>query len=321
MLKNKRCLITGGAGLIGSHIADLLVREGATEVLIFDNFTRGQRDNLNWAGENGKVRIIEGDIREAGLLKKYMAGIDTVFHEAALRITHCAEQPDLAHEVLATGTFNVLQACVEAGVRKVVAASSASIYGLANDFPTREDHHPYNSDTIYGAAKTYLEGLLRSLHEMYGLDYITLRYFNVYGPRMDKTGKYTEVLIRWLERLDSGNPPVIYGDGNQTVDFVYVTDVARANILAAKSDTSNEAFNIASGRETSLNDLVKILMRLTGVETEVIYQPERKVNPVTRRWAATKKAEEMLGFKAEVSLEDGLKNLLDWWSRTGKRRE
>src|SRR5439155_14812055 len=181
----------------------------------------------------GRVRLVEGDIRNRADVEKAITGAAIVFHEAALRITQCAAEPRLAKEVLVDGTFNVLEACVQAKVRRVVAASSASIYGLAEEFPTDESHHPYNNRTLYGAAKVFNEGLLRSFNDMYGLNYIALRYFNVYGPRMDVFGVYTEVLIRWMEAIAAGRPPMIFGDGTQTMDFVHVKDVARANLLAA----------------------------------------------------------------------------------------
>src|SRR5258705_8495042 len=221
-LQAKRVLITGGSGLIGSHIADQLVRENNPEIIILDNFVRGRRDNLAWAMANGRVQIVTGDIRDTKLLREAMQGIDLVFHQAAIRITQCAEEPRLALEVLADGTFNVLEAAVAAKVKKLVAASSASVYGLAEEFPTTEKHHLYGNRTLYGAAKVFNEQLLRSFHEMYGLDYVALRYFNVYGPRMDICGAYTEVLIRWMECIAIGQPPLIFGDGNQTMDFVYI---------------------------------------------------------------------------------------------------
>ncbi|GAB4549214.1 MAG: NAD-dependent epimerase/dehydratase family protein [Anaerolineae bacterium] len=310
---NSRVLITGGAGLIGSHIADQLVEQGVGEVVVLDNFFRGRRENLAWAIEHGPLTIIEGDIRDRGLLAKVMPGIDVVFHQAAIRITQCAEEPRLAMEVLVDGTFNVLEAAVQAGVKKVVAASSASIYGMASEFPTPESHHPYDNRTLYGAAKIFNEGLLRSFHDMYGLDYVALRYFNVYGPRMDIHGAYTEVFIRWLERIDAGQPPLIFGDGTQTMDFVYAEDIARANILAAQSDVTDEVFNIASGRETSLNELAYALLKVMGSDLKPEYGPQRKVNPVPRRLADTQKALHMLGFRAQVPLEEGLRRLVAWW--------
>jgi UDP-glucose 4-epimerase len=312
-MQNSRVLITGGAGLVGSHIADLLVKEGVSEIIVLDNFTRGRMANLAWAQEQGHLVIVEGDIRDQKLLADVMQGVDVVFHQAAIRITQCAEEPRLALEVLADGTFNVLEAAVKAKVKKVVAASSASIYGMAEEFPTTESHHPYNNRTIYGAAKVFNEGLLRSFHEMYGLDYVALRYFNVYGPRMDIYGVYTEVLIRWMDRIVAGQPPLIFGDGKQTMDFVYIEDIARANILAAKASVTDEVFNVASGVETSLNDLAYSLAKVMGSDLKPEYGPERKANPVQRRLADIVKAKQLLGFEAEVSLEEGLRKLVNWW--------
>ncbi|GAB4341882.1 MAG: NAD-dependent epimerase/dehydratase family protein [Leptolyngbyaceae cyanobacterium] len=312
-MQNKRVLITGGAGLVGSHIADLLIQEGVSEIIVLDNFTRGRRDNLAFAEKQGHLVIVDGDIRDRQLLADVMQGVDYVFHQAAIRITQCAEEPRLALEVLADGTFNVLEAAVNAKVKKVVAASSASIYGMAEEFPTTESHHPYNNRTLYGAAKVFNEGLLRSFYEMYGLDYVALRYFNVYGPRMDIYGVYTEVLIRWMDRIVAGQAPLIFGDGKQTMDFVYIEDIARANILAAKADVTDEVFNVASGVETSLNELALSLAKVMNSDLQPEYGPERKVNPVQRRLADVSKAKQLLGFEAQVSLEEGLGKLVNWW--------
>jgi UDP-glucose 4-epimerase len=313
----KRVLVTGGAGLIGSHIVDLLMngREQGKygEIVILDNFVRGRRENLAAAMARGPLTIIEGDITDRSLLAEAMQGIDLLFHLAAIRITQCAEDPRLAVDVLGNGTFNVLEAAVQAKVKKVVASSSASVYGLAEEFPTTERHHPYNNRTIYGALKVFNEGLLRSFNDMYGLDYVALRYFNVYGPRMDIYGAYTEVLIRWMDRILEGKPPLIFGDGTQTMDFIYVKDIARANILAAESPISDEVFNIACSVETSLNDLAYALMKVMDVDMPLEYGPERKVNPVPRRLADTNSAREKIGFTAQVQLEAGLSELVDWW--------
>jgi UDP-glucose 4-epimerase len=317
-VRDSRVLITGGAGLIGSHIADQLIRAGVGEIAVLDNLVRGGLGNLAWARANGTVQILEGDIRDRTRVAEAMEGVDLVFHQAAIRITQCAEDPRLALEVLADGTFNVLEAAVKAGVKKVVAASSASAYGLADQFPTPETQHPYNNRTIYGAAKVFNEGLLRSFNEMYGLDYVALRYFNVYGTRMDIHGAYTEVLIRWMDRIMAGQPPLIFGDGTQTMDFVNVEDIARANILAMQADVTDEVFNVASGVETSLNDLAYALLRVMGSDLKPEYGPERKVNPVPRRLADTHKAEQMIGFRAQISLDDGLRQLVDWWRQERK---
>jgi UDP-glucose 4-epimerase len=312
-LRGERVLVTGGAGTIGSHLVDQLVREGVHEVVVVDNFVRGRRENLLGAISTGLVRIVEGDIRDRDLIAKLMRGVDTVFHQAAIRITQCAEEPRLALEVLVDATFNVVDAAAREGVRKLVAASSASVYGLAEEFPTTERHHPHANDTLYGAAKTFNEGLLRSYHAMTGLDYVALRYFNVYGARMDIHGLYTEVLVRWMERITGGLPPLIFGDGSQTMDFVYVEDIARANILAATAEVTDDVFNVASGVETSLAGLAAELLEVMGSDLSVELGPERTVNGVTRRLADTSHARDGIGFVAEVDLEEGLTRLVDWW--------
>ena len=312
-MKGKRILITGGAGLIGSHIADLVAREEPEEIVILDNFVRGRRENLQQAPADFPLTIIDGDIRDRALLDHLFEGVDIVFHQAAIRIVQCAEDPRLAFDVLAAGTFNVLEAAVAANVKKVVAASSASVLGLAESFPTTEAHHPYNNRTIYGAAKAFNEGLLRSFAEMYGLRYVALRYFNVYGPRMDVYGAYTEVLIRWMERTAAGQPPIIFGDGTQTMDFVDARDIARANVLAAESEVTDEVFNVASGTETSLDELATTLLKVMGSSLEPQYAPPRKVNPVPRRLADVSKTRQLLGFEARISLEEGLRDLVEWW--------
>jgi UDP-glucose 4-epimerase len=312
-LSGERVLVTGGAGAVGSNIVDQLVRGGAGEVIVLDNFVRGRRENLAWAIENGPVRLIEGDIRDRELLGRLSAGIDVVYHQAALRITHCAAEPRLALEVMVDGTYNVIEAALHAGVRRIVAASSASVYGLAETFPTSENHHPYANDTLYGAAKTFNEGLLRSFHTMHDLDYIALRYFNVYGPRMDIHGVYTEVLVRWMERIENGQPPLILGDGSQTMDFVYIDDVAHANLLAANTPYTDTTFNIASGTETSLLELAGLLLEVMDSNLGIEHGPERAINKVPRRLADTTHAKNQLGFQTNTNLTDGLTKLVNWW--------
>jgi len=308
-----RCLVTGGAGTIGSTIVDQLVDARADEIIVLDNLVRGRPENLAKALASGRVRLEEGDIRDGALVRRLMQGIDLVFHQAAIRITQCASEPRLALEVLVDGTYEVIEAAADAGVRKVVAASSASVYGLADHFPTPEQQHPYHNDTLYGAAKTFNEGLLRSFHAMRGLDYVALRYFNVYGPRMDIHGLYTEVLVRWMERIESGLPPLILGDGSQTMDFVYTEDIARANLLAASSDATDEVFNIASGTETSLIEVARALQRAMGSSLPLEFGPPRGVNGVSRRLADTDAAARRLGWKADIGLDEGLTRLVKWW--------
>jgi UDP-glucose 4-epimerase len=312
-LRGERALVTGGAGTIGSHIVDQLVDADAAEIVVLDNFVRGRRQNLARAAASGAVRVIEGDIRDRRVLARAMHGIDVVFHQAAIRITQCVEEPRLALEVLVDGTFNVAEAAAREGVRRLVAASSASVYGLAEQFPTAEDHHPYANDTFYGAAKVFNEGILRSFHATAGLEYVALRYFNVYGARMDVHGLYTEVLIRWMERISRGLPPVIHGDGSQTMDFVYVEDIARANLLAATAEVTDEVFNVASGVETSLLELARRLVDAMGPELPVEMGPARGAAKVTRRLADTRAARERLGFEAQIDLDEGLARLVEWW--------
>jgi nucleoside-diphosphate-sugar epimerase len=284
-------------------------------VVVLDNFVRGRMANLAAAtdADADRLRVVEGDLRDAALVHELARDTDVLFHLAAIRITQCAEEPRLALEVLVDGTFTVLEAAAAAGVGKVVSSSSASVYGLAESFPTREDHHPYNNDTFYGAAKAFNEGMLRSFHAMNGLDYVALRYFNVYGPRMDAHGVYTEVLIRWMERIAAGQAPLIFGDGLQTMDFVHVADIARANVLAAQSPVTDEVFNIASGTETSLVELAGVLLDAMGSELPVEHGPARTVNGVTRRLADISAAADRLGWKPEIDLADGMRGLVDWW--------
>ncbi len=312
-----RILVTGGAGLIGSTTIDLLLRKHSpAQIVILDNLVRGTLSNVERAMKDTRLSFVQGDICDADTVRRATDGMDAVIHLAALRITACAAEPRRAMEVMCDGSFNVVEAARQAGVKKIVAASSASIYGLADSFPTREDHHPYNNQTWYGASKVMLEGLLRSYHSMSGLPYVALRYFNVYGPRMDVHGKYTEVLIRWMDRIAAGEPPLILGDGDQTMDFIYIDDVARSNVLALASDLESDVFNVASGVETSLNDLVTTLLAVMGSNLRPEYGPERAVNPVPRRLADISLAQRRLGFKAQVGLEDGLAQLVEWWQHS-----
>ena len=281
--------------------------------MVLDNYVRGRRENLAWAQSKGPITVVEGDIGDRALLATMMRDIDLVLHLAALRITQCVTEPRLAVDVLVNGTFNVVEAAVAAGVTKIVASSSASVYGLAEQFPTPEAFHPYNNRTLYGAAKVFNEGLLRSFHDMHGLDYVALRYFNVYGERMDVHGAYTEVLIRWMERIAAGQPPLIFGDGHQTMDFIHVEDIARANILAAKSSVTDQVINVASGTETSLNDLVHATAAHHGISARPRVRTGTQRELVRRRLADVSRARELLGFEARITLDEGLRRLVQWW--------
>jgi UDP-glucose 4-epimerase len=306
-------LVTGGAGTIGSTLVDQLLDAGAAHIDVLDNLVRGRLANLDDAVATGRVTVIDGDIRDRKVVDDVVAGKDIVFHQAAIRITQCAEEPRLALEVLVDGTFNVVEAAAAHRVKKLIAASSASVYGMAEEFPTTERHHHENNDTLYGAAKTFNEGLIRSFRAMNGIDYVLLRYFNVYGPRMDVHGLYTEVLVRWMERIADGKSPLIFGDGQQTMDFICVPDIARANVLAAQSDIVEGTYNIASGTETSLLELAQALLRVMDSDLGVQFGPARTVNNVVRRLADITAAERDLGWRPTIDLDDGLRRLVDWW--------
>lgn len=312
-LEGATVLVTGGAGTIGSTLVDQLLDAGVSHVDVLDNLVRGRRDNLSQALPSGRVTLVEGDLRDRDLVHDVTRGKDLVFHQAAIRITQCAEEPRLALEVLVDGTFTVLEAAARYAVDKLVFASSASVYGLAEEFPTGERHHHHNNDTFYGAAKSFNEGMARSFRSMHGLDSVGLRYFNVYGPRMDVHGFYTEVLVRWMERIADGQPPLIFGDGQQTMDFVFTRDIARANVLAATSEVREGIYNVASGTETSLLDLAEALLRAMDSDLAVEHGPERAVNGVNRRLADTSAAQRDLKFSATVELEEGLRELVEWW--------
>lgn len=312
-LSGANVLVTGGAGTIGSTLVDQLLDTGVAHVDVLDNFVRGRRSNLEPAIQSGRVTIVEGDIRDRDLVNDVTRGKDVVFHQAAIRITQCAEDPRLALEVLVDGTFNVFEAAVNHKIDKIITASSASVYGMAEEFPTTERHHHHNNDTFYGAAKSFNEGMIRSFRAMNDIDYVALRYFNVYGPRMDVHGLYTEVLVRWMERIADGKPPLIFGDGLQTMDFIFTSDIARANILAASSEINEGVYNVASGSETSLLGLARALLRAMDSDLSVEHGPDRAVNGVARRLADTSAAREDLGFEARIELEDGLRDLVTWW--------
>ena len=312
-LSTSKVFVTGGAGLVGSHIVDELVREGAS-VIVYDSFVRGIPTHLEWARENGDVHTVEGDLRDVEKLKETMAGSDYAFHQAAMWLLSCEADPRAAVEVNIIGTFNVLEACVEVGIKKVVAASSSSVYGDGTYFPTDESH-PFNNDLFYGATKVADEQLLRAFHKKYGLDYIGFRYLNVYGPRQQFDSAYMDVINHFLNRIDAGESPVIHGDGTQTLDLVFVEDVARANIAALRSDITNEFFNVASGVETSLNELAHILLELKGRDDITpVYEP-RDSKLVSRRYGCPKKANEILGFEVSVEPREGLRRVIEWRER------
>lgn len=314
-LKGKKFVVTGGAGFIGSHVVDQLLKVDVGQVVVLDNLIRGNLENLKNALSDKRVKFYKVDIAKSPYIERYFEDVAGCFHMAALRITHCASNPKLALDVMGNGTYRVLKACIKQKVEKVVFSSTASVYGMADCFPTDEKHHPWNNKTWYGVLKVLGEGMLQSFRDMFGLNYVALRYFNVYGPRMDVHGRYTEVLIRWLEQFQRGERPKIFGNGKQTMDFIYVEDVSRANLLAMRANIENAVLNVASGQETSLKELCELLRKVVGSELEpefVVLPDDRKKVEVLRRLADTRMAERKIGFRSRVGLEDGLRKLVRW---------
>lgn len=306
-------LVTGGAGFIGSFVVDELLKLNPAKIIIIDNFIRGTEENMKSFILNPLVEFIKGDIRDKVLLERCVYSSDYVFHMAALRINACAANPREGFEVMLDATFNLAELCVKYKIKKVIYSSSASVYGLAKHFPTPETDNPYNNQTFYGTAKLWGEQLFRSFKFMYELDYVALRYFNAYGPRMDTDGKYTEVMIKWLDCIRDKRNPSIYGDGNDTMDFVYVEEIAKANIAALQADATDEVFNIGSGEETSLNELLVALLKVNNSNLTPEYREINSINPVSRRLADIRKAKRLLDFSPGTSLEKGLKNLSEWY--------
>ena len=309
-LTGRRLMLVGGAGLIGSHIVDKLAALDVAEVVVFDNFVRGSRDNLASALRNPKVRMVQGSITDREALGRAMQGIDGMFLLASLWLGECVNDPRSAWEVNTLGTWNVIEAAREAGVKRIVYSSSASVYGNAVVTPMTEDH-PFNNRTTYGATKIANEQMFRAMHEQHRLAYVAMRYMNIYGVRMDYEGTYVSVIMKVLDRIFAGECPVIFGDGAQVYDFIYVEDAADANILAMQADCVDECFNVGMGIGTSINDLVAHLLELTGSTLKPEYRPEAQ-SFVTHRIGSTEKAERLLGFKATTPLHEGLRKVVEW---------
>ena len=309
-LDGARILVIGGAGFLGSHIVDQLTETGAGQIVILDNFVRGTRANLADAVRDPRVQLVEGSVTDLPTLRGLMEDTDNVVHLAALWLYECVHQPRSALDVNVVGTFNVVEAAADAGVKKVVYSSSASVYGDAVFTPMTEEH-PFNNRTMYGATKIAGEQFFRAFNEQRGLDYAGLRYMNIYGPRMDYKGTYVSVIMKVLDRIDAGEPPIIFGDGSQAYDFVHVSDVARANILALQADASDEFFNIGMGVKTTIRELVDRLLEITGSDLEPEYRPQEQMF-VTHRVGSTDKAERLLGFRATIPLDEGLRSVVAW---------
>jgi UDP-glucose 4-epimerase len=303
-------VVIGGAGLIGSHTVDELLNEDVSEIVVFDDFARGTRENLRDALEDPRVTVIEGDICRPAAVRKAFEGADGVFHFAALWLLHCHEHPRDGFDVNLAGTFNVLEACRYAGVQRMVFASSASVYGDAVEEPMTESH-PLNNTTFYGATKIGGEAMAKAFHHRDGLEYVGLRYFNVYGPRQDYRGAYVAVIMKMLDCLDRAEPLTVYGDGTQAYDFVSVADCARANVAAMTANVVDRCYNVCTGTQISINELATMLIQLTGQQVDIEYRPE-EMSFVRNRIGDPTAAKLDLDFVATTDLVDGLRELIDW---------
>lgn len=317
ILDGSRVLVIGGAGFVGSHIVDQLLERPVREVVVLDNLVRGTKENLRIALDDDRVRLVEGSVTDPELVSDVMNDIDYVFHLAALWLYECVNQPRSALDVNVVGTYNVIEAAQRHAVKKVVYSSSASVYGNALVTPMTEDH-PFNNRSFYGASKIAGEQFFRAFHEQHGLNYVGLRYMNIYGPRMDYKGVYVSVIMKALDRIEQGKPPVIFGDGSQTFDFVHVDDVARANILALESPSTDDFFNVGMGVGTTVNELVRILLDITGADLQPEYQPQAQMF-VTQRIGSTERAERLIGFRAATELREGLESVVEWRTRDQSR--
>lgn len=314
-IRGKKLVVIGGAGLIGSHAVDLLTREDVGEIVVYDNFVRGTHENLASALRDPRVKIFDagGDVTQTDILHKAIEGADGVLHFAALWLLQCHEYPRSAFDVNVRGTFNVMEACVAKGVKRLVYSSSASVYGDAVEEPMTEDH-PFNNKNFYGATKICGEAMLRAFHYRYGLDYVGLRYMNVYGPRQDYHGAYIAVIMKMLDAIDRGQGPTILGDGSEAFDFVAVEDCATANICAVKASTSDRYYNVGTGKRTSLKELAEMLLQITGSNQPIKYAPRDQATLVRNRIGSPALARREIGFDAKIGLKEGLQRLVAWRS-------
>jgi len=312
-IRGKKIVVIGGAGLIGSHAVDLLIQENVGEILIYDNFVRGTHQNLRGALVDPRVKIFEagGDITQSDILNAALKGADAVLHFAALWLLQCHEYPQAAFDVNVRGTFNVLDACVRNNVKRLVYSSSASVYGDAEEEPMTEDH-PFNNKNFYGATKICGEAMARAYHYRYGLNFVGLRYMNVYGPRQDYRGAYIAVIMKMLDAIDRGEGPTILGDGSEAFDFVAVEDCGRANLCALRADVVDRFYNVGTGTRTSLKELAELLLQLTGSNQPIRYAPRSQATLVRNRIGSPKRAREEIGFTTQVELGEGLRRLIDW---------
>lgn len=312
-IKGKKLVVVGGAGLIGSHTVDHLIKDDVKEVVIYDNFVRGRTENLHNALKDPRVKIYDvgGDILQTDILESALDGADGVIHLAALWLLQCHEYPRSAFDVNVRGTFNVMEACVKKGVKRLVYSSSASVYGDAVQEPMTEDH-PFNNKNFYGATKIAGEAFLRAFHHRYGLNYVGLRYMNVYGPRQDYHGAYIAVIMKMLDAIDKGESPTIMGDGSEAFDFVAVEDCGLANVCAIKSDAVDAFYNVGTGKRTSLKELAEMLITLTDSKQPIKYAPRSQATLVRNRIGSPEKASKEIGFTSTIDLREGLRRLIEW---------
>ncbi len=312
-IAGKKLVVIGGAGLIGSHTVDKLIKEDVKEILIYDNFVRGRTENLADALKDPRVKIYDvgGDIMQTDILESALDGADGVFHLAALWLLQCHEYPRTAFDTNVRGTFNVLEACIKKNVQRLVYSSSASVYGDAVEEPMTEDH-PFNNQNFYGATKICGEAMARALHFRYGLNYVGLRYMNVYGPRQDYHGAYIAVIMKMLDAIDRGEAPTIYGDGSEAFDFVAVEDCGAANVCAMKADTNDRFYNVGTGKRTSLKEVAEKLIKLTKCSKSIQFAPRSQATLVRNRIGSAKRASEEIKFDAKIDLDDGLQRLIEW---------
>jgi UDP-glucose 4-epimerase len=312
-IRGKKLVVIGGAGLIGSHTIDRLLQTEVREIVVYDNFVRGRVENLASALRDPRVKIADvgGDVLQTDILESVLDGVDGVFHLAALWLLQCHEYPRSAFDVNVRGTFNVMEACVKNKIQRLVYSSSASVYGDAVEEPMTESH-PFNNKNFYGATKICGEAMLRAFHHRYALNYVGLRYMNVYGPRQDYQGAYIAVIMKMLDAIDRGEGPTILGDGSEAFDFVAVEDCGLANVCAMQASTTDSFYNVGTGKRTSLRELAELLLQITGCKQPIKYAPRSQATLVRNRIGSPKLAREEIGFDAKVDLREGLRRLIEW---------
>lgn len=325
-LEGKKFVVIGGAGLIGSHTVDQLIREDVKEIVIYDNMLRGSLENLEYSLKDSRVKIYDvgGDILQTDILQSALKNTDGVFHLAALWLLQCHDYPRSAFDVNIRGTFNVIEACIAMGVKRLVYSSSASVYGDAVEEPMTEAH-PFNNQNFYGATKICGEAMLRAFGSRYDLNFVGLRYMNVYGPRQDYHGAYIAVIMKMLDAIDKNESPTIMGDGSEAFDFVSVEDCALANLCAMRANTTDQFYNVGTGKRTSLKELAEMLIEITQCKKPINYAPNSQATLVRNRIGCPKKALTEIDFQAKIELKEGLRRLIDWRNKhkieVNKRRQ